>query len=234
MTEAERIAALSAQVSELADRMGRLEDHNAIRRLQHAYGYYMDKCLYRLVVDLFCDDGEVRFMGTVFRGRAGVQRLYAGRFGQSFTGGRDGPVRGLLLEHLQLQDVIDVAPDRGSARARFRTFMQGGSHDEVGSPSPRLPRQWWEAGVYENEYVREDGVWKIRVLDYNLLWQADYETGWAHGTGAVGAPPALYPEDPNGPDEILAEPPPYWPETRVVDFHYPHPVTGEPWPPSGR
>jgi len=29
---------------------------HAIRRLQHAYGYYLDKCLYDDVVELFTDE----------------------------------------------------------------------------------------------------------------------------------------------------------------------------------
>jgi hypothetical protein len=41
-----------------------------------------------------------------------------------------------------------------------------------------------------------------------------------------------YPEDPNGPDVLLGEPPKVWPHTRVVPFHYPHPVTGKVWTPS--
>ena len=35
-----------------------------------------------------------------------------------------------------------------------------------------------------------------------------------------------YPEDPNGPD-VLCDHPMLWPDTRVVPFHYKHPVTGE-------
>jgi hypothetical protein len=36
-----------------------------------------------------------------------------------------------------------------------------------------------------------------------------------------------YPENPIGPDELMPETPKFWPETRIVDFHYAHPVTGE-------
>ena len=31
------------------------------------------------------------------------------------------------------------------------------------------------------------------------------------------------------PDELFGETPKFWPHTRVVPFHYPHPVTGAPW-----
>ncbi len=42
-------------------------------------------------------------------------------------------------------------------------------------------------------------------------------------------PTKTSPEDPNGPDEITGEPPYVWPKSRVVPFHYPHPVTGKMW-----
>lgn len=37
-------------------------------------------------------------------------------------------------------------------------------------------------------------------------------------------PTKTYPEDPLGPDELI-EQQMLWPDTRVVPFHYPHPVT---------
>ena len=201
-----------------------------MRRVQFAYGYYMDKGLYQEVVDLFAEDGEVRFMGGVFRGKhRGIKRLYIDRFRSTFTHGRNAPAYGFMLEHLQLQDIIDVAPDRQSAHGRFRCFMQAGSHSSKTDRVTTLPLQWWEAGVYENTYVRDGGVWKIKVLNYGLSWQADYEKGWAHSKPYEGPFfTATYPEDPRGPDEIGAERPAFWPQTAVVPFHFPHPVTGRP------
>jgi hypothetical protein len=61
------LSALVRQVEQLANEVGRLNDVHAVRKLQHAYGYYLDKCLYDEVVDLFAADGEVRFMGGAFR-----------------------------------------------------------------------------------------------------------------------------------------------------------------------
>jgi len=45
--------------------------------------------------------------------------------------------------------------------------------------------------------------------------------------GQVPWPTVTYPEDPLGPDELI-EQKMLWPDTRVVPFHYPHPVTGKP------
>src|SRR6185503_11621389 len=57
------LAELARRIEQLEHRAGVLEDIHAIRRVQHAYGYYLDKCLYDEVVDLFSETGEVSFMG---------------------------------------------------------------------------------------------------------------------------------------------------------------------------
>jgi hypothetical protein len=235
MSTADELTALRQQLEQLSYEVGRLNDVHAIRKLQHAYGYYLDRCLYDEVVDLFAESGEVHFLGGVFRGKAGQRRLYCERFRKSFTGGHNGPVYGFLLDHLQLQDIIDVASDRRGARARFRSFMQAGSHETNPNPPGRLPKQWWEGGIYENEYVRENGVWKIQILSNTVIYHGLYEQGWAH------TPPQFvplfsktYPEDPTGPDALIEPKPVLWPEAEVVPFHYVHPVTGKPWQPAGK
>ena len=89
------------------------------------------------------------------------------------------------------------------------------------------PDEWWEGGLYENDYVKQGGVWKVKVMGHHLTWQGDFETGWAHQQPYdVAFWPKTYPEDPLGPDE-LSEPEGFWPETSLVPFHYAHPVTGK-------
>ena len=232
MADSDALAALAAQVEELTRKVSVLEDTHAVKCLHYKYGYYVDKCLYDEAVELFSDDGGVRFLNGLYRGRAGARRLYCDWFRKFFTKGHNGPVRGFLLDHLFMQDVVDVAPDGMTAKGRFRCVLQGGCHESLREPIPNLPKQFWEAGIYENEYIKEHGLWKIKLLHYNLLWQANYEDGWARSGVHVAAFTKAYPEDPNGPDELVASVSKAWPETGVVPFHYPHPVTGEYWQPS--
>lgn len=229
MIDPDALAALESRVAALTRQLARLEDTHAVTCLQYKYGYYIDKCLYDEAVTLFCDNGEVRFLNGIYRGRAGIRRLYCDWFRRYFTGGVNGPLRGLLLDHLILQDIVDVSPDGLTAKGRFRCVLQGGCHESMRDAIPNFPRQFWEAGIYENTYVKEDGVWRIKCLHYNMLWQADYQQGWANSGVHLTPLTRAWPEDPNGPDELLPEVPRTWPETRVVPFHYPHPVTGQRW-----
>jgi hypothetical protein len=48
----DQVSSLSTAVVLLLARVQELGDTNSIRYLHHAYGYYIDKCLYPSVVDL--------------------------------------------------------------------------------------------------------------------------------------------------------------------------------------
>jgi hypothetical protein len=228
MTENDRISALenqfaqmSQQIGNLQHAIGMLEDTHAVRCLQHKYGYYIDKCLYDEAVALFAEDCEVHFLGGIFRGKASAHRLYCEHFRNHFVGGKNGPVYGSLLDHPMMQDIVDVAPDRKTAKARLRCNMMAGRHESAGPTS-----QWWEGALYENQYVKVDGIWRIQVLNYHPIWHADFESGWAHTPPQyVSFYKDTYPGNPLGPDEL--EESSLWPHTDVFPFHYPHPVTGE-------
>ncbi|WP_068074697.1 nuclear transport factor 2 family protein [Novosphingobium lentum] len=228
MSDTDRLAALESQVADLARRVTVTEDELAIRKLQHLYGYLIDKCLYNETVDLFTPDGEVRFFGGVWKGQHGVRRLYVERFQARFTYGNNGPIDGFLLDHPQIQDIINVQPDGVTAFGRARSMMQAGRHKDYEGDAPHLKaRQWWEGGIYENTYKKVDGTWRLHILNYMPQWHADFETGWAHTPHEyVPFPKVTYPTDPTGPDELITDHW-LWPTHKLVPFHMPHPVTGE-------
>ncbi|SPO01607.1 uncharacterized protein DNG_04280 [Cephalotrichum gorgonifer] len=241
---ADAVAKLEQAVEILRKEVTRLSgtnpDQEEIRKLQYRYGYYLDKCLYQEVVELFSEhpDTYVEFLGGRYLKKEGAQRLYATRFAKAFVGGRNGPVHGFLLDHPQLQGIVDVdysqAAANGSgarAKGRFRTLMQAGVHVSQATKHPRGVAQWFEGGLYTNEFIKEaDGTWRIWRLRYVPFWHGDVEHGWAYKVaGFVPFMSKTFPEDPLGPDMVLAEDQRMmWPDTRVVPFHYNHPVTGEP------
>ncbi|HWW63851.1 MAG TPA: nuclear transport factor 2 family protein [Sphingomonadaceae bacterium] len=224
MSDADRLAAIEAKLEALTHEVGRHDDVLAVRNLQFAYGYFMDKCLFDEIVDLFADDAELHFMGGVFHGKAGARRLYGG------ASGMNGPAHGMLFEHIIAQDIVHVAADRKTAEGRFRCFMQGGVHRSKTDAPPSIPPQFLEAGIYENSFVREDGVWKISRFRYRVVYQCRFEEGWANAPEEplmVSEHRATWPDNPSGPDRIEPSPP-RWPKAVVMPFHYTHPVTGKP------
>lgn len=220
---------VSAELANLDKRVSILEAQQNVRYLQHTYGYYLDKCLYNEVVDLFAENGSVYFCGGVYKGKEGVKRLYIGRFRKRFTNDLNGPRFGFLLDHPQMQDVVSVAEDGQSAKARFRSIMQAGLHKDAqeGYQGTVSMDQWFEGGIYENEYVKEDGVWKIYRLNYRAFWHGKYDKGWSYTDPADVRPTTTFPEDPIGPDEIIDDGFELFPSAELFPFHYPHPITGQ-------
>ena len=219
------IGELKQRMEALEHELGIQQDIHAVRRLQYAYGYFIDKSQYNELVDLFAEDSEVWFLGGIWKGKAGVRRLYIDRFRVSFTEGHNGPRYGWLLDHAQVQMIVDVAAGRKTGSVRGRSMMHAGLHETAKGEQ----RQWFEGGIYENRYVREDGIWKISRLGYFPFWHARYADGWAKTPiDFIPMAKTCYPEDPIGPDELSDPPPRLWPATDIVPIHYNHPVTGQP------
>ena len=58
--------------------------------------------------------------------------------------------------------------------------------------------------LYENEFVRENGRWRILILKYRPTWHSAYDRGWDK-TPVDWLPfykGPLYPEIPGGPDYV--------------------------------
>ncbi|QKX54973.1 uncharacterized protein TRUGW13939_02063 [Talaromyces rugulosus] len=225
----EDLKALKDELTAVKAEIYRVSAEAEIRKLHFKYGYYLDKCLYQEVVDMFsdCPDAFIEFHGGRYRGKEGIRRLFIDRFAKKFTQGRNGPIHGFLLDHAMLQDIIDVDKDGKHAWGRMRTFMSAGTHESIAKDNPRGLVQWWESGIYENEYIKENGVWKLFRYRYWPFWHADFDKGWSHTRDEyVPFPKHCYPEDPMGPDELV-ERTNLWPQTKVVPFHYLHPVSGK-------
>jgi hypothetical protein len=190
----------------LAQKIQLLEDENEIENLQRIYGFYIDKGFWSEAADLFADDGTIEIGGSgVYVGKRRVLD-YLRTLGQEY------PVDGRLFERMQLQPIIHVSPDGQTARGRWRLFAQEAVHGEFAN---------WGVGVYENEYVKDGGVWKISDLHLFVTMYTPYEDGWA-----VTALPNVGPSETLAPDRPPTVPHESYPAVFVAPFHYENPVTG--------
>jgi hypothetical protein len=206
--DAAELTALAARVEALERRKTLVEDVNAIERLQHAYGYYVDRALWDEAANLFADDGTIEIgLDGVYAGRPRVREyLYA------LGGGRLGLADGELNEHLQVMPVISVAPDGRTAKARWRAITLTG---ELGGEA------FWGEGPYENEYVKDDGVWKIKTLHWYQALYVPYEGGWQTNPDPTGAKHVSSTLPPDRPPSVEYR---TWPDTYVPPFSFPNPV----------
>ncbi len=197
---------LTHQLRDLLRRAQRLNDQQEVENLQHIYGYYVDRKMWDDVADLFSDKGtmETGFRG-VYVGRESIRRALD-QFGPQ------GLREGELNDQLQLQTLVTVSPDGLTARARGSELIMSGQYGVAGE---------WGLGVFENEYVKQDGIWRIRSMHIYPIMRADYEKGWAKGAKPATGINKAYPPDrsPTATYEIF-------PKSYIPEFHYNNPVTG--------
>lgn len=202
---AAQVKKLQEQVAALQQKADRAQDYIDIANLETIYGYYVDKAQWDQVADLFARDGtlEIGLRGVWVgqdRVRAYLHKLPDLKYGT-------------LFNHMQLQPVINVAPNGLTAKGRWRAIMQVGILNRSA--------QWGE-GTYENEYVKEDGVWKISKLHFYMTYYADYYKGWDKGGDPPPGPIPGFPPD-RPPTETYG----LYPNVYIPPYHYKNPVTGK-------
>jgi SnoaL-like domain len=203
-------AAVAGRLAALERRAGRIADIDAIKRLQHAYGYYADEALWDEMASLFAANGTIEIgLDGVYVGRERIREyLYA------LGGGEAGLAAGELSEHMQVMPVITLAPDGQKALGRWRAILMLGTLGESAL---------WGEGPYENEYVKEDGVWKIGKLHWYQSVVVPYEGGWQVNEDVNGGRWVSAELAPDAPPSVEYE---TWPGTYLPPFHFPNPVLG--------
>lgn len=139
----------------LEQRVQRLEDEAAIERVILDYAVTLDARDFDAYVALFAREGVWQNGGTIRTGPAEIREMLVGIYGEPEPGYVNSESY-RVVSNIE----IDLDGDRATARSRHLSIMRG----ENGSPTPVL------AGVYEDEYIREDGAWKIlRRVDHPVM-----------------------------------------------------------------
>lgn len=205
-------ARIRAEAEELTRRVEVLEGTRAILNLQRAFGFYVDRGLWDQAAALFADDGTIEIgIDGVYQGPARIEEYL-----RRLHGGQQGLIYGQLNEWVTLQPAIVVAPDAMSATARWRDLGMLGQYRQHAE---------WRDGIYENTYVREGGVWKIKSLHLYVNFVAPYARGWARLQDGEGVARSQASRDfpPDRPPTASYAP---FPATQIPPFSAPHPVTG--------
>ncbi len=200
------LARARARLAHVSAELRRLEDERQIEGLQRTYGYFVDKALWKQTAELFAPDGTLEIGGRgVFVGQKRILEYL------NFLAPH-GLMRGLLFNHLQLQPIITIAPDGRTARGRWRFVSEVGEYQKSAL---------WGLGTYENEYVKQDGVWKIRSLHAYFRMYTPYDEGWGKAAQPLTHPETSLP--PDRPPTVVYR---AYPSTYIPPYHYSNPVTG--------
>ncbi len=199
---------LQQRWSRLARSAQQLQDETEVLNLQHSYGYYFDRKEWGSVANLFASDGTLELgLRGVYAGRGRIRRALALTAGETL--GTDE-----VRDHMQLATVVHVAPDGRTAKIRGVDLSVSGVKGKGAQ---------WEEGIFENEYIKQNGGWKIRSVHYYPRVITDYELGWAKSAKPAAGPSTEFPPDRHSTETYEIYPKMYYPR-----LHYANPVTGQP------
>ena len=142
---------------DLAAKIQRLEDIEAIRNLKAKYcafcddGYDADG-----IASLFVEDG-------IWDG--GIRGKYEGR--EAIRSFFTGNSRVTFAVHNVLNPIIDV--DTDTAHASWYLFQ----------PCTEAGQAYWVSGVYQDDYVKVNGQWFFKNLQVTFNFWTPFEQGWA-------------------------------------------------------
>lgn len=216
---------LETRVRELEDQVMTMRNHirtlqtlldiEEIMKLQRVYGFYLEHWMAQEIIDLFSDGPNValEFPEGKYLTKMGVKNYFENMK-------HDEPEFLHLL--MQLCPVIDVDPDGKTARGRW--YSCGAA------AIPRGPgiEQSFGIGIYENEYVKEGGKWKIKRLKWQPVFDAKPGAGFVKPERVAAVDPesrrmpsSLKPDVPDTRNKLQ------YPSGYIFPFHYNHPVTGK-------
>jgi hypothetical protein len=202
-------------LEEMEAKLQRLDDIEAIRKLQYAYGYYLAHWEEEQIVDLFSEDAVLDMPRGIRRGKEAVRKYY--NYADHYSTGKPKPP-GFLHQLMPLCGIIDVEPDGKTAKGRWYGFGL------YGLPFEDKMQALIGTGIWENEFAKEDGVWKIKVLRYRGTFNSRYEKGWVKESSWVNRP--INKDKP--PEPLPANSIQYgYPSGNVFPYHYKNPVSGK-------
>jgi hypothetical protein len=204
---------IEARIEALENQLRTVKDIQEIERLQRIYGYYLEHWMAKEIIDLFSDGPDVALEWPEGKhlGKEGVRKYF-----EAIE--QNDPE--FLHQLMQLSPVIDVDPDGKAARGRWYSF--GG----VAMPRGGGVSQSFISGTYENEYVKEDGRWKIKKIRWHLNFNARPAEGFVkpERVAAIDPNSQLKGRKPDIPDTRFEH---QYPSGYIFPFHFNHPVTRE-------
>ena len=148
----------------LENRIRILEDKESVKQLMRHYaltcdkGYPPDEMMAHFSDDFVMEFGEP--VGD-YRGEQ-VEQFW-----------KLAPSINVQPRHYMMSPLIDISEDGKSARGSIYLWEATTQFDSDSNPIPV-----WAAGVYDNEFKKVDGVWKISVIRLRFETLCSMEAGW--------------------------------------------------------
>jgi len=212
---------IEARIDNASLALERSRAWDAIENISSALNNYLDDFQWDAYADLMAVDAWKPRADGFYIGRDHIYRSIAQAY---MAGPSPTSVRDTIREHIRTQPVIHISADGMKGQDRTRLFQI-----VIAPTSCARGGAMFVSGMYEDDIVFEDGVWKIRRADIDHLIYMPYKTGWTgikEGAGTRAAPPmgAVAGEKYDAWDtgDIGAA----YPKLPHMWFHYVNPVSG--------
>ena len=162
-------AAPRAQLDALAQKVDRVESVREIKDLDRSFAQYAQFGQHKKMAQLFAANGTLQWGDEVVTGRKAIERWLAEE-----AGAMNGVGPGSLNLTIVDNPLVNLSASGHTAEGRWNgmRFLGDGQGDT------RI-----DGGIYENDYVLEDGAWKIAKLHYYRQFEGDYINGWRNADG---------------------------------------------------
>lgn len=152
---------------EIEQRLNKLEDLEAIKKLKYTYalsldeGYDGDK-----VAELFVTDGlwSISGVGGTAKGKEGI-RQHTNNLGRDIKWG----------QHNIFAPVIEISPDGLSALGKFNLICL---LTMVTPEDPNKNEAYILSGKYKDKFVKIDGKWYFEELTGSIEQSSPWSEGW--------------------------------------------------------
>ncbi|MBR0683333.1 nuclear transport factor 2 family protein [Roseomonas eburnea] len=140
----------------LEDRLRAVEDRLAIADLRARYCHLLDGRHWPAFIDLFTEDGVFEGL-TAVRGRAALTEFFSRRV----------PAMTEEFWHFCSNGTVELDGDRATGRIsmEYLSVMNGVSYVS--------------AGHYDDELIKQDGVWRFAARRITFYFLAPLHEGWA-------------------------------------------------------
>jgi hypothetical protein len=212
---------LEAELKKLKKQIQNLHDIEEIKRLQRAYGVYLERGQSEEIIDCFAGGPGVclDFGGKRYIGKKGVRKYFSSPIPDREIGKNPE----FLHEVMQLTPIIDVSPNGKKAQGRWNGY------GVLIIPRGDRVTQSIFSCIYQNDYVKEKGKWKIQVLRLSTKYSCQPKD-WIVAPNRLDTDFKLEILREPEPDEVVATPVGYkrgYPSAYIMPFHFNHPVTGK-------
>ncbi|MBN1190243.1 MAG: nuclear transport factor 2 family protein [Dehalococcoidales bacterium] len=212
---------MEARIKLLERKVRTMEDIEDIKKLQRAYGFYLEHWMAEDIIDLFAegDDTTLLVAAGEYQGKEAIRRFF--RHGKEGIESRRNDNGEFLHQVIQLSGVVHIDPEGKTARGRWYGFGANAFPQPDGRINPG-----WMNGVYEVDYVKQDNIWKLKKVHWCMTFHAPWTTGFVDPSRRmdekIDRPYRRNPElRPTGaPEETL------YPSGFICPFHFDNPVSG--------